>query len=282
MLDKFTIRNSFLEVSIKKKGAELCSVINTNGTEFIWQAGEIWPRHAPILFPIIGSLIDQEYIIDGKVFPLKHHGFARDIDFEMLHQSEHSICLVLQQNESTKAHYPFDFTLLITYTLDKNVLKQTFRVINNAEDDLLVSFGGHPAFNADPIEDFEVYFEDDAFKSCNLLEGPYISLNKESVVQNNILDITKDTFSRDALVFEGLKSKHVVLRNAKSNYKVKVNISDFPYLGIWAKPGAPYVCIEPWEGLADLVDHDKNFRSKKGVVVVKDEICKSFTMEFTD
>ena len=93
-MNQFIIRNEELTVIINKKGAELCSVKDNNGTEFMWQAEAVWPRHAPNLFPIIGSLLDHEYTWQGKTHPLRHHGFARDLDFDMLHQSEHSICFV--------------------------------------------------------------------------------------------------------------------------------------------------------------------------------------------
>ena len=131
MISKYSIQNKFLTVNINRLGAELCSVIDSEGTEFIWQAGEVWPKHAPNLFPIVGSLLDHEYTYQGETYSLSHHGFARNKNFELLHQSEHSVCLVLQHDEETLHSYPFKFTFLITYTLEANNLSQTFRVIND-------------------------------------------------------------------------------------------------------------------------------------------------------
>jgi galactose mutarotase-like enzyme len=258
-------------------------VKDTSGFEYMWQADPIWPRHAPNLFPIVGSLLDHEYVYEGKTYKLSHHGFARDLDFEMLHQSEHSICLILQQSEATLASYPFKFTLLVTYTLSDNTLKQTFRVINDDSKDVPVSFGGHPAFNAKPVDEYEIVYSESENVLSNQLSGPYINDKTIQVIEGNTISLTENTFDNDALIFQGLKSKTVSLKHTKSNHEVKVDISEFPYLGIWAKPGADYVCIEPWQGLADYASHSKNIEDKKGIIWVKpkEEIAKSFAMTFT-
>ena len=114
MISQYSIKNKFLTVKVNKLGAELCSVRDSVGTEFIWQAEEVWAKHAPNLFPIVGSLLDHEYTYHGKSYALSHHGFARNKEFDMLHQSEHSICLVLQQDEETLRSYPFKFTFLVS------------------------------------------------------------------------------------------------------------------------------------------------------------------------
>ncbi len=283
MLNQFLIKNKFLTVKINRLGAELCSVKNTEGYEFMWQAGSVWARHAPNLFPIVGSLLDHEYYYEGKRYSLSHHGFARDLEFDMLHQSEHSICLVLRPSKTTLSSYPFQFTLLITYVLSENTLKQTFRVINQDSKDIPVSFGGHPAFNAAPINEYEIIFSESDNILSDQLSGPYINDESISVIEGNKIPLSKNTFDKDALIFQGLKSRTVSLKHLNSDHTVEVEISEFPYLGIWAKPGADYVCIEPWQGLADYVSHSKNIAEKKGVVWVKakEELAKSFTMTFT-
>lgn len=282
MLTEYIIENDFLKVQIKKKGAELCSVKDRDEFEYIWQAEEVWPRHAPNLFPIVGSLIDHEYIYKDEKYNLTHHGFARDLEFDLLHQSEHSICLLLQQSESTLLSYPFRFTLLITYALDAKCLKQTFRVVNDDDRDIPVSFGGHPAFNASPIEDYSIVFSSDENVPSNLLDGPYIGISTTDIIQGDKISLDKNIFDDDALIFQGLKSEYASLVHNSSGHAVKVSISDFPYLGLWAKPGAPFVCIEPWLGLADFVGHSKKIEDKKGIewVAEGEELDKSFEMEF--
>ncbi|MFY9282325.1 MAG: aldose 1-epimerase family protein [Bacteroidia bacterium] len=283
MISKYSIQNKFLTVNINRLGAELCSVIDSEGTEFIWQADEVWPKHAPNLFPIVGSLLDHEYTYQGETYSLSHHGFARNKNFELLHQSEHSVCLVLQHDEETLHSYPFKFTFLITYTLEANNLSQTFRVINDDDRTLPVSFGGHPGFNASPINDFEIIFSEKEFIKSNQLSGPYINENEIDIIQTDRISMDKTIFDNDALIFQGLNSKEVSLQKKNSTYAVKMNIDEFPYLGIWAKPGAPYVCLEPWQGLADYLDHNKNIEHKKGIILLPfgEEIEKIFRMTFT-
>lgn len=282
MLVEYTIRNRKLEITIKRKGAELCSVLNKAGKEFMWQAGSVWPRHAPNLFPVVGSLLDHEYTLDGETFSLSHHGFARDMDFDMLHQSEHSISFVLQHTPETLCWYPFPFTLLITYTLGGNTLKQTFRVINTGDKVMHTSFGGHPAFAVSEISDYFIEFSEEENVKADILSGPYLSGERIAMIEGKSISLTKSIFDNDALIFQGLKSEKVSLVNIKTAHRITVDISEWPYLGIWAKPGAPFVCIEPWQGLADYHSHNKNIVDKKGIVTIPkgEEISRSFIMEF--
>ncbi len=282
MLSQFTIHNEHIEVTIKRKGAELCSVKDPDGFEYIWQAGDIWPRHAPNLFPIVGSLMDHQYEYNGETYNLSHHGFARNMDFDMLHQSEHSIAFVLTHTSDTLIAYPFRFTLVITYTLHENTLEQRFRVINEDEKEIPVSFGGHPAFNAAPVSAYKIVFSQAESVKSNQLSGPYINDKEIEIISGDTIPLDEHTFDKDALIFQGLKSSTVSLVHTKSSHKVSVDISEFPYLGIWAKPGAPYVCIEPWQGLADFENHNKRIMEKRGVVslAIGSEIKKSFKMTF--
>ena len=284
VIAKYTIRNEFLEVDILRKGAELCSVRSSSGTEFMWQAEAVWPRHAPNLFPIVGSLIEHKYTYQGKEHPLMHHGFARDLDFNLLHQSEHSACFVLESNDYTFSLYPFRFTFLVTYTLNGRSLEQKYRVINRSGEEMPVSFGGHPAFNATPITDYFIAFSDAEEGYCNTLEGPYIAETQREVIKDGKIVLDRNIFNDDALVFIHPKSRFVSLQHKHSDYAVKVDISEFPYLGIWAKPGADYVCIEPWQGLADRVGHDQRFENKEGILILGkgEEVSRKFQMEFID
>ena len=146
-----------------------------------------------------------------------------------------------------------------------------------------VSFGGHPAFNVHAIDEYEIQFECNEDVQANTLEGPYISDSKVDVIKGNKIPLDHHTFDWDALVFQDLKSDWVKLVHKSSSHAVKVDIRDFPHLGIWSKPGAPFVCIEPWQGMADLVSHNKDILQKKGVLVLEsnEEVLKTFKMEFT-
>ncbi|MBR9917085.1 aldose 1-epimerase family protein [bacterium] len=276
---KYKIINQHLEAEFKRKGAELCSLKSiNNGTEYIWQAGDVWPRHAPILFPIVGSLKDHQYRLNGREFNLRHHGFARDMDFDVLHQSEHSIAFIIAESEETLRDFPFEFRFIVTYSLKENKLIQSFRVINRSPNKMPFSFGAHPAFNANPIQNYALKFigeEDQPFT----METPYISNNNKEVVQNGVWKLDENSFDGDALIFKQLKSLGIELVNTENNKKVlSVHYKGWPYLGIWAKPAAPYVCIEPWFGLADVLGHDGNIESKEGIQWL--EANKEFEAEF--
>lgn len=282
MINQYTIHNKNLKVTINRKGAELCSVVDPQGFEYMWQAEKVWPRHAPNLFPIVGTLVDHQYIYEGKTYFMTHHGFARDLDFDMLHQSENSIAFVLTHSPSTLQTFPFMFKFLVTYTLTENSLEQRFRVINSDTKDIPISFGGHPAFNANPITEYTVVFSSLETAMSNVLNGPLIGDQEIDAIQGDTIRLDDHTFDQDALIFRNLKSKVVSLVHRKSGHKVTLDVSEFPYLGIWAKPSAPFVCLEPWQGLADFETHNKDIWAKQGIVRLKvdTECVKKFSMQF--
>ena len=284
MIERFEIKNDRLRVGVKRKGAELCSVIDQEtDVEYLWQAEDPWNRHAPLLFPVVGSLLDHQYIYRGEHYPMSHHGFARDMDFEPLQQSEHSLAMLLRSNPETFKVYPFHFSLIVTYTLEENKVIQKFRLINEGEESMPFSVGGHPAFNAAPITDYHIHFEQAEESLTATLEGPYIGKESRRVIEGNRIVLDRNSFDKDAWVFEGLSSKWVELRSKDDRYIVRVSIEDWPYLGIWAKPGADFVCIEPWLGLADLVGHNKQILEKKGIQMLegKGAFKSAFSMEFS-
>lgn len=283
MVDRFKIESQYLNVEVLSKGAEICSVMDKrSGVEYIWQAKDQWPRHAPILFPVVGSLKDLEYQLDGKIYQMKHHGFARDMEFKMLHQSEHSLSLILQNDESTWKSYPFQFALVVQYTLNGKELVQQFRVLNRSEISMPVCFGGHPAFNADPIEEFSVVFSQDETCKANRLDVPLISRQQIEAIKTDRIDLDASTFDSDALVFLDLRSDKVSLVRRSGDYRIDVDFKGWPQLGIWSKPAAPFVCIEPWFGHADFTDHNKVMEEREDTVWIKagGEFKKSFIMTF--
>src|SRR5882762_2122777 len=146
-MDKHTIRSGAIAATIKADGAELCSLKNAEGLELLWQAGPAWPRHSPLLFPIVGRLKNDQLRHRGKTYPMTQHGFARDHRFEWLEQGTNSCKLVLTDTEATRARYPFAFRLEVTYTVDSADLKVAFDITNTGDENLPASIGAHPAFN---------------------------------------------------------------------------------------------------------------------------------------
>ena len=142
------LRNELLSVVVAEKGAELQSIKDANGKEYLWQADpKYWPRHSPILFPIVCSVNNDTYCVDGKEYHLPRHGFARDTDFTLISQSERKVTFALESNEETKKVYPYDFTLSVSYVLDDNKIGVIWHVHNTDQREIHFQIGGHPAFN---------------------------------------------------------------------------------------------------------------------------------------
>jgi galactose mutarotase-like enzyme len=281
---QYNISNDFIEVSIKEHGAELCSLKKVNDSlEYIWQGNKkYWNRHAPILFPIVGKLLDDEYIYENRTYKMNQHGFARDMIFEVFKKSADSICFKLENSKETLEIYPFRFELYLTYTLVKNSLEVSYEVINNSKKDMLFSIGAHPAFNW-PLENENknsYYFKFDDTKCLERLPltPKGISNNQEIIeLKDNTLALNETLFKDDALVIQNLKNKEITLKTSNDNRYIKMSFKGFPYLGLWSKPsGAPFICIEPWHGVADFIGHNKKLENKKGIITLaKNEIFKS-------
>lgn len=270
------LENDFLKVCIKEFGAELCSVVHKEfHIEYIWQAGEEWPKHAPVLFPIVGQVLGDKYSYNGNAYTLNRHGFARESLFEVLSVNESSVSLILKSNESTLQKYPFNFEFVVSYELKNNLLLTTYEVVNKGNAEMFYSVGGHPAFKI-PIEDrlnYEDYIlEFDKPISTDIwpLENGQIAKNSLSYLKNqSFLKLNKELFANDALVFKGFPSKWIELRSDSSEHGLKFMLNDCPYLGLWAAKGANFVCIEPWWGIADSVDANDDFSKKEGIISVE-------------
>lgn len=269
-----SIENEKLTASINFKGAELISLKKkSTGTEYIWQADPaFWGRHAPILFPIVGRLKNDEYLINDKRYSLTQHGFARDMEFELTEKSDSVAGLLLKSTMDTRMAYPYKFHLKVQYSLKGSSLEISYEVINKSVEMMYFSIGGHPAFNCpvfpgDKKTDYTILFEkpENAFTqrlSNGLRNGKIIPVLENT----NNLPITDDLFKDDALIFSDLNSEYVSL-SKKSEKLLTLHFKNFPYLGIWSKSAdAPFVCFEPWFGLADREDHDYNFDNKEGIL----------------
>ncbi|MFT5480007.1 MAG: galactose mutarotase-like enzyme, partial [Bacteroidia bacterium] len=273
--------NEQLKIQVNSFGAELWSIQNKNNnthSELLWQGDEaFWPRRAPILFPIVGRLIDDAYTLNGKFHNLRQHGFARERDFVLTHKSNTALVYQLLPDVRSLRTYPFNFEFNVRYELNGSELKQTFEVVNHSTEIMPSSFGAHPAFNTPAIEKAELVFEktEDAF-SDRVVEGIREGVHL-TIFNKNKIALNKHSFDDDALIFTALKSSFVDLFY-EDKAVVRVSLSDFTHLGIWAKPGAPFVCIEPWCGVADKHDHDGNILTKEGIFLLKPGEHKEATM----
>jgi galactose mutarotase-like enzyme len=268
------LENQFLKVAIDAKGAQLTSVYDkTNQLEHLWQAdAAVWPWHAPNLFPIVGGLINDELLVDGHTYPMKRHGFARNSEFVLLESDEEHAVYSLPNSEHTLPVYPYKFDFQILYTLIDNAVRVTYKLINHDKKTIYFSVGGHPAFNVpfhpgENYEDYYLEFETDEKLVTHLLspDGFFSGETQPVPSPNNKLYLTKRLFDRDALVFKDLKSREVCIKSDKHDKSISIEFPHFNYLGIWAKGGADFVCIEPWLGCADTVDRHVDISQKEDI-----------------
>ena len=274
----YSIKNQSLSAFFKLKGAELCSLKDNKGTEYIWQADPAhWGRHAPVLFPIVGKLKDNTYYVDDKEYQLNQHGFARDLEFEMVEKTASSISFKLQSNEATLAIYPFSFVLIITYTLNENQLEVNYQVSNPVAETLYFSIGAHPAFNC-PIHDnkqrsdYFLKFDNSVNSEIHLIDGGLQNGATIPLLENqDRLNISDDLFDQDALILKGFPENSIHLTDDTLTPYLTVAFEGFPYLGIWSKSStSPFVCIEPWYGIADHQNSSQNLKEKEGIMSLKE------------
>ncbi len=288
----FTLENDLLKISVKNTGAELCEISSVkHQTQFMWDANpDVWAGFAPNLFPVIGALKNDTYILDNKAYTLPKHGFIRgNENIELVEQSKDSLTFKLSYDDETLKVYPFKFEFLITYKLTENTL-DVIHTINNLDDNTMYfSIGGHPAFkcpvyNNETYEDYSLVFEHSEHSETYMVSlSDGLILNETAPLFNNTdtIKLKHNLFDKDALIFKDLKSKTVTLNSAHSGDILTVSYHDFPYLGIWAKPTGDYVCIEPWLGIADSVNHNQDFKTKEGILTLqpKNNFTASYSIE---
>lgn len=267
---KITLSNSELTATINTFGAELISIKNNSNREYIWEGNpNYWGKHSPILFPIVGSLKNNNYIYNNSIYHLPRHGFARELDFEVKEKTDLEVVFSLKQTGATLEKYPFNFELQISYTLTNSVLKIGYKVINNNDFSMPFSIGAHPAFALpSDFKNYELLFEKSEKLIVSTLENDLIS-NATYILpmENNSLRLNYSLFENDALVFKTIASKSVTITENKIPF-LKVHYNDFPSLGIWTKSQAPFICIEPWIGYADTIENNGNLEDKEGIQIL--------------
>lgn len=272
-----TLSNDFLTISVQHEGAELCSIVSgKTGREYMWEGNpDCWGSFAPVLFPIIGALKNGEYFFQGKSYSVPKHGFIRyNKNLKFIQLSDDCLEFSLKYDSESLKIYPFKFEFFIRFSLvDSKILVEHEIINHSAEESLFFSVGGHPAFKCpfnedERYDDYYLEFE----KSENaetwevLPDGLINSTTKPLLFNTSVLRLTENLFDNDALIFKDLKSKRVSLKSTKSTQSVTVEFSDFPYLGIWAKPKGKFVCIEPWQGISDSFDTNQDFSKKEGIL----------------
>lgn len=271
MADLIEIASPDLSASINPFGAELTHLRDAAGRELMTDADPaFWTGHAPILFPVVGRPNGDVIRIDGVEYPMRQHGFARRTPFDLVAQDPASAAFRLADSEETRVAYPFAFALDISFALDGPTLKIAARIENRGAAAMLASFGWHPAF-AWPLpygelrEDHRIVFEKDEPEPLSeMVPGGLIGPGKRpSPLDGRTLLLRDDLFANDALVWDRIESQRVTY-GASQGPQLDIAF-DTPKLGIWTRPGAHYVCVEPWHGIADPEGYIGEFRDKPGI-----------------
>ena len=276
----FELQNNLLSIKVNSFGAELCSVVSKETSiEYIWQADDsVWARHAPNLFPIVGKLNGGEFHYQSKSYQLPQHGFARDNEFICVEQSADYLLFELIASDKTLGNYPFHFCFQVGYKLINNKLVTNYFVFNPDNCDLYFSVGAHPAFNCplqkgELFEDYELVFNERDSLTINMLnDGLITAQTKQIELKNQTLPISRQLFDNDALVLMNSQIDEIQLVSTKSKHGVSLMSKDWPFYGIWTKKNSnQFVCLEPWQGIADSDTSNGDITQKTGFIKLASE-----------
>ena len=265
-----TIKNRFLTVNISEIGAEIKSIV-CGGKEYIWEGKpEIWSGSCPLLFPICGGLKDDKYLLNGKEYTLGKHGFARKKRFDVEESGDASAVFLLCADDGTMKEFPFDFELRVIYTLTEKTVKIDYSVRNLSDETMYFNIGSHEGYyTPEGIEDYDVVFPQNETLASTVLYGNLLSDQEQTVIKDSsVLPLYDKYFIVDALVFTDLKSRSATLRNRKTGRAVRVDFPDDEYFLLWHKHGAPYICLEPWNGIPDRAGSSYDITEKEGITAL--------------
>lgn len=284
----FPIESSELKAIIQPKGAELTSLVHKeSGLDYMWSGDPaFWGKHSPVLFPIVGTLKNNQYLYKDRSYELGRHGFARDQPFAVETHTADAITFLLKSSEATLKVFPFPFEFRIRYTVLHNTLAVTYEVTNTGSEEMYFSVGGHPAFKlpltaGTSYDDYYLQFDqvEDAPRWPISPEGLIATTPLPLLQQCNRLPLTKALFHKDAVVLKGLKSTRIAILSDHTPRGLEMDFPGFPFFGIWAAKNADFLCLEPWCGIADGVGASQQLTEKEGIN--KLQAREVFTRTFT-
>lgn len=270
-----TLANGILTVQVNEFGAELQS-IRKNGHEYLWQGDPaFWGRRSPVLFPIVGSVWEKKYRVDGREYEMGQHGFARDTEFTLVSESDSEVWYRMESTEATRKVYPWDFVLEIGYKLSGNSLEVMWKVTNPSTEDIFFQIGAHPAFN---YPDYDPQTQERGFFVFDN-QGPLgcIRIKEKGCVdaetlhplalEESALALNRNTFDEiDTIILQDSQVAEVALLKPDRTPYLTVRF-DAPVIGLWSPPckNAPFICIEPWYGRCDRAGYEGDFRHRDWV-----------------
>ncbi len=282
----YILKNNKLILTVSSLGAEMVSLVQADtGREMIWQADpEIWQRHAPLLFPYAGNLRDKKFVWQGKEYAGGQHGFARDLEFQLVEKTDTRLDLMLCSSAETLKNFPFEFELHSIFTLEDHTVTHKVQVKNPGQGELRFGLGYHPAFmcpfdEKHSIEDYELHFdaaqepvviETDEF--TGLVTGRQWAMQEEP---NDVISLKSGMFDHGSICMSQLSAKTISLVEKDSGRSVTLDVQGFPYVLIWSvgKQPIPFLCIEPWHSLPDAENASGNWTDKPCAAVLQPGEC---------
>ncbi len=278
-------------------GGELISY-KLDGKEYVWEGiPEYWASHTPVLFPTVGATIDESVKFEGVAYPLKKHGFARKMEFELVEAADDKLVYALTDSEETKKVYPYSFRLLITHKITDEGFRTEFRVINTDEKPIVFCIGGHPGFrcpmnDGENFSDYKLVFEkvenEDVIYTTNY-GGGYIDATLpvvDKLKNTNEWELCHADYDVDVLLTKKLQSRKVKLVHKVTGKGIEFDFNGFSALGVWTPPKkqSPFVCLEPWNGLPAHLDETGNFEDKPYAITlpVGEEYAVGYTVKVID
>lgn len=266
------LSNGIIEIGVSPLGAELQSLKKVKAEhEYMWQGdARYWGRQAPVLFPIVGKVWNNEFQVNGKKYSMNQHGFARDMTFRVVERRRLSLTFRAESDEETLARFPYPFELDITYTLQRNVLTQRWRVRNPGDNELCFQIGGHPGFNypafrsTDKVHGYLTFDERDKLVSSRVTANGYVEGSTFDVeFEDGFLPLTNHTFDCDTILDCRGRINRVTLHDKERRPYLTLRFQT-PVIALWSPEGgnAPFLCIEPWNGCCDPADYDREFAGR--------------------
>ncbi|MEP6870008.1 MAG: aldose 1-epimerase family protein [Novosphingobium sp.] len=286
--ERYEIHSTGLRAAVSGKGAELVNFQDGAGRELLWDGDPaVWSGQAPILFPVIGALAGGVYRYGGQTYPMPKHGFARRSDFAVVDHSDSRLELVLAANDETRANYPFEFELRVRFVVTGAKLHVIARVQNNGAVPMPMSFGFHPALRwplpyGVPRDHHVISFDEAEPEPIRRINGDGL-LTPSPVatpVDGHVLALRDELFVDDAVIFDRLHSQSLTY-GGQTGSMLHVSWNNLPDFAIWTKPGAEYICLEPWQGHADPVGFDGDIWRKPGIIAVEPGQSRCFSMSIS-
>lgn len=285
-----TLKNSSITAIIDSVGAQLISLKDSKGTEYIWQRDpRFWNKCSPLLFPIVGNLRNNKTILEGEVWEISKHGFCRDMDFSVTEQGAHRAVFEIRDSDETKKFYPYSFRLSLAYTLEDGGLSMDYKVLNTDSRTMYYCIGAHPGFNCplkeqETFEDYQLVFEKEETISSMVYDAGRLEFNPGNRInrleKSRTLSLTHDLFKEDAIYFDSLESRKVSLVNKNTRNGVEVSFPGFETVAFWTPypENAPFICVEPWNGSAVYSTEEDEFSRKNHVQTLNSGDFKNYEL----